>query len=225
MCRSLTSKTSTDPSGFKQSIVLQDAGIISHVIAHLVNCSMKEGICPESSKVARVVPIYKLKGSKHLYDNYRPISLLSTFSKIMERLIYNKLFDFLVRYGILFKSQFGFRKGHNTTHATLDFVKAIENALEGNEYAVGVFCDLSKAFDTINHDILLQKLDHYGIRGTANEWFRSYLSGREQYVDWNGKTSVRTPIVTGVPQGSILGPLLFLVSCFSSFKPKNCSLC
>ena len=92
-----------------------------------------------------------------------------------------------MRYEILFDSQYGFRKGHNTTHATLDFVKTVEDALENDEIAVGVFCDLSKAFDTINHEILLDKLNHYGIRGTANDWFRSYLTGREQYVDWNNK--------------------------------------
>ena len=116
-----------------------------------------------------------------------------------------------MRYEILFDSQYGFRKGHNTTHATLDFVKTVEDALENDEIAIGVFCDLSKAFDTINHEILLDKLNHYGIRGTANDWFRSYLTGREQYVDWNNKKSDKLPISTGVPQGSILGPLLFLI--------------
>ena len=211
VCRKLTKKTSCDPSGFKQNLILEDAELIAHVLAHLVNCSMKEGICPRSSKLARVTPVYKQKGSKHLYENYRPISLLSTFSKIMERLIYNRVFDFLVRYGILFESQYGFRRGHNTTHATLDFVKAIEDAIEKNDFAIGVFCDLSKAFDTLSHDILLQKLNHYGIRGRALDWFISYLSGREQYVDWNGKTSDKLPILFGVPQGSILGPLLFLI--------------
>ena len=129
----------------------------------------------------------------------------------MERLIYNKVFDFLVRYEILFESQFGFRKGHSTTHATLDFVRALEDAIDRNEFAIGVFCDLSKAFDTIDHNILLHKLNHYGIRGRALDWFTSYLSGREQYIDWNGSTSDRLPILTGVPQGSILGPLLFLI--------------
>ena len=119
--------------------------------------------------------VYKNKGSKHIFGNYPPISLLPVFSKIIERLIYNKVFEFLVRYQILFESQYGFRKGRNTAHAILDFVKTIEDAIESGQYAIGVFCDLSKAFDTLNHEVLLEKLDYYGIRGVANKWFKSYL--------------------------------------------------
>ena len=135
----------------------------------------------------------------------------AVFSKIMERLIYNKIFEFLVRYQILFKSQYGFRTGHNTTHATIDFLETIEQALEKDEFAIEIFCDLSKAFDTLNHDVLLEKLHHYGIRGTANKWLKSYLSNRVQYVEWHNCKSGRLPITVGVPQGSIWGPLLFLI--------------
>ena len=211
VCEKFTAKTSTDPNGFQQNIVLSDIGIIAPVLAHLVNCSQKTGIFPENGKIARVIPVYKLKGDKHLYENYRPISLLPIFSKIIERLIYNKVFDFLVRYEILFESQYGFRSGHNTTHATLDFIKSIEETIEQGHYAIGVFCDLSKAFDTLNHNILLSKLEHYGIRGRALDWFKSYLSNRYQYVELHGCKSFVLPLKTGVPQGSILGPLLFLL--------------
>ena len=210
-CKKFKLKTSKDPLGFQQNIVLSDIHILAPVVAHLINCSQREGIFPENAKIARVIPIYKNKGSKQMYENYRPISLLPIFSKIIERLIYNKVFEFLVRYEIIFDSQYGFRRGHNTTHATLDFLRSVEDAIEMNEHAIEIFCDLSKAFDTLNHKILISKLEHYGIRRKALNWVESYLKDRKQYTEWGNCKSSLLALETGVPQGSILGPLLFLI--------------
>jgi retron-type reverse transcriptase len=133
---------------------------------------------------------------------------ISVIGKILERIMYNQLFVFLTDSSILHPSQYGFWQKRSTTHAILDFITTIAEAVDQGEVAYGAFCNLSKAFDTLNHCVLLQKLEHHGIRGNALSWFKSYLSGRSQFVTWNGKNSNTLPLTTGVPQGSVLGPLL-----------------
>ena len=194
-CQKLNKKKSCDAYGLSQGVVLRDADILAPQIAHVVNCTLEKGIFPDMTKLARILPIYKEKGDRHEYGNYRPVSLLPVFSKILEKLIHNKVFEFLVRYQILFKSQYGFRKGHNTTHATLDFLQTVEKALQQNEYAIGIFCDLSKAFDTLDHQLLLRKLEHYGIRGKMLQLLKSYLSDRKQFVDLEGTRSEQEPML------------------------------
>ena len=145
------------------------------------------------------------------FNHYRPVSLLTILSKVFERLMYDRLFKFLDRLSILYKHQFGFRKNHSTHMALLSLIDRLTNAVEDGEYVIGIFLDFSKAFDTVDHHIFLEKLYHYGIRGCAHYWFTSYLSNRKQFVTYNGTQSEQQTIKCGVPQGSILGPLLFLV--------------
>ena len=144
-----------------------------------------------------------------LFNNYRPISLLPFFSKLFERLLYNRLIDFIVKHRRLHQYQFGFRKIHSTFMAPVTLLESITSALDNLEFSICVLIDFRKAFDTVGHSILLDKLHHYGIRGTALQWFNSYLTNIYQYVNYNNTTSNMKPIVCGVPQGSILGPLLF----------------
>jgi hypothetical protein len=183
---------------------------LSKPLAFIFNQSMMYGIVPDDLKIAKIIPIYKCDDKK-IISNYRPISVLPVFSKILERLIYNRLLNFIDQQCILSRSQYGFRKNISTAMALVDLIDKISSSIEKNEYTIGIFIDLAKAFDTVNHDILLKKLYHYGVRGIPYEWFKSYLNNRKQYVYLNNIQSNKLPITCGVPQGSILGPLLFLL--------------
>jgi hypothetical protein len=157
-----------------------------------------------------VVPIFK-NGDKKQISNYRPISVLSSFSKIFEKVVSTRLIKYLDANNILHQSQLGFRAKLSTSMALLELVDEISKSIDDKKYTVGVFLDLAKAFDTVNHQILLSKLNHYGVRGIANKWFASYLGNRQQYVTVYNVSSSFSKIVCGVPQGSILGPLLFIL--------------
>ena len=141
------------------------------------------------------------------------LSIAPIGSKVFEKVMYNRLIDFLETFAILNNSQFGFRKMHSTYMALMTLMNRLISSLEIYEYIRGIFLDFPKAFDTVDHVILLKKkLTHYGIRGTALKWFESYLRSREQYVTYNGMSSSKQRIKSGVPQGSILGLLLFFIN-------------
>ena len=149
------------------------------------------------------------KGSKIDVNNYRPISLLNVLSKIFERVIYDRFYSFFDKNNLFTCRQYGFRKKHSTVDALIDFIEKIR--LNYQKTVTSFFLDFRKAFDTINHQILFEKLESYGVRGICLEWFKSYLSNRYQCVDLDGTCSEWLPIKCGVPQGSILGPLLFVI--------------
>ena len=179
-------------------------------LSYLCNLSLDQGIFPEELKIANVIPLYKKEDSM-LFSNYRPVSLLCSLSKIFEKVMCNRLVSFLEKWKILYEYQFGFRKFHSTYLAIMSLVDRILKCLENGDYVIGVFLDFSKAFDTVDHSILLSKLYHYGLRDNALKWFESYLSNRKQYVTYNDHSSNMKYVKCGVPQGSILGPVLFLI--------------
>ena len=185
------------------------AEYICNSLAHICNLSFS-GVFPDSLNIANVIPLFK-SDDPMCFNNYRPVSLLSNLSKVFEILMFNRLMNFLEKFQILYENQFGFRKDCSTHMALLTLVDKLTQALENGEYVVGVFLDFSKAFDTVDHSILLEKLFHYGIRVSAYSWFQSYLSNRSQCATYDGVKSSLGSIKCGVPQGSILEPLLFLL--------------
>ena len=183
---------------------------ISPLLALLTNQSFQSGIYPDKFKSAKVVSLFK-KENPELPSKYRPISLLSICSKILDKRMYKRLYSFLEVHNILYSLQFGFQKNHSIDHALVSLTESVKNTLDSKRLGCGIFIDLQRAFDTVNHKIFLSKQKHYGIRGCALEWFRPCLSDRKQYVSVNGKYSSLLTVSCGVPQGSVLGPLLFLV--------------
>lgn len=160
-------------------------------------------------KIAKVIPLYKT-GNKH-FTNYRPISLLPQFSKIPEKLFNNRLDTFIVKHKFLSDSQYGFSPNRSTSLAIIEAIEEITNTVEQKKYAVGIFIDIKKAFDAINHNLLLKKLERYGIIGIVSDWIKSYLQKRQQFVMLGDVCSSCLDIVCGVPQGSVLGPKLFIL--------------
>ena len=177
-------------------------------LTKISNTSLETGEVPQKWKIAKVRPLFK-SGDKKDINNYRPISLLPVFSKILEKAVKRQIVGFLEN-NILCKEQFGFRAKMETQHAVMNFCKNLEEGAT-SKHQTAIFVDIRKAFDTVNHNILLEKLKNIGIRGKAWEWFRSYLTGRKQSVVLEEIRSAEMLITAGVPQGSVLGPLLFLI--------------
>ena len=181
----------------------------------IINQRLSTGIFPDSLKIAKVIPLYK-KGDKALLDNYRPISILPSISKIFERIIFNQINDHFTSHDLYYNGQYGFREKHSTQLAALELIDRITHELDMGNTPINIYIDLSKAFDTLDHTILISKLQHYGITGAALQpgllqLLVSYLSNRKQFVQYGDVLSQKTDILMEVPQGSILGPLLFII--------------
>ena len=212
----LENKSSSGHDGISNQIVKLLKNEISKPLTVIINQMLKTGIFPDSFKTSKIVPLFK-KGDHGLLTNYRPISLLPTISKVFERVIYDQMYLYFNNNNLLADEQFGFRKNHSTEYAAIKLVDHISNEMESGKTLVTLFIDLSKAFDTLSFDILLKKLNYYGIAGVNLKLMANYLRNRKQYVVFNNHNSEITDIRCGVPQGSILGPL-FLSICINDLK-------
>ena len=208
--KNLKESNSTGYDQISSKFIKLSKSILVPALEYIFNLVISEGEYPDSLKIAKVIPIFK-SGDPNKTNNYRPISILCSINKILEKILHKRVSDYLEKFKLLYKYQYGFRKGHSTIQAITELADNIKLSMDDNRLTCGIFVDLSKAFDTVNHNILLAKLEHYGIRGNANKLFKSYLTNRKQFVQINEHQSSTQNISCGVPQGSVLGPLLFIL--------------
>ena len=195
-----------DKIGFR---FLKDSlNVILHPLTDIINCSLKTAKYPSTWKLAEVIPIHK-DGDHEVASNSRPISLLAAFSKVCDKVVLNQFTAHLTKRKSLSNHQSGNRKNHLTETLNVAFTDTILEAMDKKQISIVVFIDLSKAFDSIEHDILLEKISRLGVSPAAHEWFKSYLADRSQYVRIGTTTSTTAPLTHGIPQGSVLSPLLF----------------
>jgi hypothetical protein len=208
--RNIKPKYSTGYDNISTILLKLSGSVLLKPLTAIINQSLHSGVFPQKLKIAKVIPIFK-KDDPHSLTNYRPISLLPAISKIFEKVAHAQLLDYFTKHNLLYPHQYGFREGHSTELALTEFLDRLYKLLDNKKTPFAIYIDLSKAFDTLDHSILLSKLQHYGISNTELNWFSSYLNNRKQYVELQGETSDMSQIKTGVPQGSILGPFLFLI--------------
>lgn len=201
-------KMSTDWNDIDMALIKKVIDAIVKPLTHIFNLSFGSGVFPSKMKTAKVIPLYK-EGDRKQFTNYRPVSLLSQFSKILEKLFALRLDKFIDKYDLLTECQYGFRANRTTSMALIDLIEKITSAIDDKKFAVGIFIDLKKAFDTIDHKLLIKKLEKYGIRGSVRDWMNSYITDRQQFVQIGDNRSNSLGITCGVPQGSVLGPKLF----------------
>ena len=207
---SLDSKKAPGSDGVPCCLIKLTRDIIAPILCDLFNTCMRLSVFPDIFKIAEVKSLFK-GGDRRVKGNYRPISLLPLFSKLFEKVIAKRLRSYFEANDILTYHQFGFRKSHSTELAVTNLYDSLLKKLDEKDITCAIFLDLAKAFDSVNHTILLQKLEKYGVRGLPLKLIESYLSNRWQYVKINGKSSELNCLNVGIPQGSILGPLLFLI--------------
>ena len=206
---SIASKCSSGFDELSPKLIKSIIHVLVKPLTHIINLSFRTGVVPRKLKIAKIIPVYK-NGDKSLPINYRPISLLPTFSKILEKLMLERLMSFINKYNLLSNCQFGFRAKRGCEDAVYNLSNFVSENLDSNIDVAGLFIDVSKAFDSLSHKILLDKLYQYGFRGQSHAWFTSYLADRFQYVSSSNSSSSFKQVTTGIPQGSILGPIMFL---------------